>query len=459
MISTKLIISHVVSVFLLLLLVVGCSSSGDSGTINGDGSGITNSSTGAFDLRSVARPMLVEGRQSGINIPFNLTRRDGHNRDIQLTVKGSTIGDDAFVTSTFVPSNLGAETNSSTLNIRLDIADRPLLRHQRTFVVTATDGENQATMQIELEVEPVAAPDVYLLIGQSNMVGFSGDGTKQSFAGGLDEPNDRILQLNVSQNDQFNIFKNREDFTSRSKNVMDDLIVRAEDPLHVPTDPFNNSKELSYIGMGLSFAKAALQDTTQNIVLVPAAWSASSFCNNENGPPGQWNAQETSNPVLGNTWLFDRAVTRTNIALEQSGGILRGILWHQGESDSNSECGSIYLENLERMAQQLRLQIAPDLRTGDLRQPDANIPFVLGTMSRGIDERDDLSFFWAEKQLVDNAHKLLPAKIAHAAVTINDDLIPANGFACGNTSCIHFGPNALREMGRRYYAALLRASN
>lgn len=176
-------------------------------------------------------------------------------------------------------------------------------------------------------------------------------------------------------------------------------------------------------------------------------------------------AQASSNPNLGNTLLFDRAVARANLALQRSGGVFRGILWHQGESDANGRCASSYTENLKNMVQGMRNQI---LTVGDetLRRQNATIPFVLGTMSRGVDERDDLSVFLEDKQLIDNAHKSFPNIVdfvdgqevpIHAALSNHDDLIPSNGYSCGNTTCIHFGPKALREMGTRYYQALLRA--
>jgi hypothetical protein len=210
----------------------------------------------------------------------------------------------------------------------------------------------------------------------------------------------------------------------------------------------------------LSFAKSALNNTSREIILVPAAWSGSAFCAPEiNGPPGQWNAGPTTDRALGNTWLFDRAVTRANLALQETRGILRGILWHQGESDSNAACAPSYAANLERLVRELRMQINTDARGGELRRADSNIPFILGSMSVGADETEDLSVFPADKQLVDNAHRNLENVTAFTAFSNHDDLTPANGYPCGNTSCIHFGAEALREMGSRYYAALLRAAN
>jgi len=258
---------------------------------------------------------------------------------------------------------------------------------------------------------------------------------------------------------QFGIFASRSDFTSRSKNAIAPLIVTAEDPLHIPVDDSNTSgKELDYIGLGLSFAKTALPNTTADIVLVPAAWSGTAFCDNNGGPRGQWNAQPTSDPALGNTWMFDRAVTRADMAIDETGGILRGILWHQGESDANERCVVSYSANLENLARQFRLQIKPDLRGGELRRADANIPFIVGTMSKGVDDREDLSMFNEEKQIIDAVHRNIAQQLTFAGFSNNDDLVP-RAYPCGNTSCVHFGPQALREMGSRYYQALLNAAS
>lgn len=457
---------------LVLLSLSACSGSDDesssnnntggttAGNTDGGGSTDVNTTTGVFTLSEIAAITLEEGNPAGANIAVVLTRLNGHNKPISLTIAGATDADDRLITIGLFPEQLAPDVNYSSINLGLAIDDLPIMPQERTFYIDASDGDDTARTTVQVNVTPVDAPDVYLLAGQSNMVGFSGDGTKLAMAGGPDEPNPRIFQLNVTKNDQFDVFTTKADFTSESNNaIVAARIVQAEDPLHVPIDPTNSSsKDRSYIGMGMSFAKAALNNTTQNIILVPTAWSGSAFCANEQGPPGQWNPQTSTNPNLGNTWLFDRAITRTNLALTETSGILRGILWHQGESDSNNaSCAAAYQANLERLAKQFRLQISADQRGGDLRRDDANIPFVVGTMSRGIDERGDLSEFWFDKQLVDDAHRTLPSKVAHAAVSISDDLIPSNGYPCGNTTCIHYGAAAFREMGERYYDALLRA--
>ena len=130
-------------------------------------------------------------------------------------------------------------------------------------------------------------------------------------------------------------------------NIEQPPLIEALDPLHEPLGPDGTGKDDAYIGPGLSFAKAALANTDASIVLVPAAWSGSEFCLNEDATPlGGWNAVEPDEPALSNTLMFDRAVVRVNEALEISGGILRGILWHQGETDATEECAPLYHDNL-----------------------------------------------------------------------------------------------------------------
>ncbi|MFK7996654.1 MAG: sialate O-acetylesterase [Granulosicoccus sp.] len=442
----------------LLFALSACSS--DTTTFNGDDAESDPLPTGDFEIRS-SQPdlVLVEGDAEGLQIPLTLFRTNGHDKDVSLEVRGRTIDDIAFVTSSFSRLTLTPSADESEAVLKLAISALPILEQQREFVITASDGVDSDSIPITVTVQPTAAPDVYLLAGQSNMEGFSGNGTRRAFEGGEDEPHPRIKQLNVSKNNSFGVFITDADYTSPAANVIDPDIVTALDPLHVPQDPSNESeKEVEYIGLGLSFAKRALRDTSAEILLVPAAWSGSSFCANDNGPAGNWMPAPTTNSNLGNTLLFERAVTRANLALEKSGGVFRGILWHQGESDSNERCAPLYADNLQQLATQLRSQILP-VGDSSLLRVDITVPFVAGTMSRGIDERGDLSDYPEPKQMIDDAHRGIDSMISASALSNHDDLIPSNGYPCGNTSCIHFGPGALREMGTRYYDGLQRAAD
>ncbi|MBX2836885.1 MAG: sialate O-acetylesterase, partial [Gammaproteobacteria bacterium] len=109
--------------------------------------------------------------------------------------------------------------------------------------------------------------------------------------------------------------------------------------------------------------------------------------------------------------------------------------------------------NLIKLAQRLRSDANIDARGADARGDNAAIPFIVGTMSRGNDERGTFSDFSAEKQRVDDAHRNFPNLVPFAAVAIADDLVPP-AYPCGQGSCIHFGAAAYRELGVRYYEAL-----
>ena len=432
---------------------------GDDGSAAGDA---------GFELVAGGVGTLVEGADDALYVPLTLVRGPEAGDDtVTLSLVGDTAADAEGLEATFVddvlePDPGSPERNESGVLLRLGVGPLPIRAEVRRLAVVATGPAGTERLTLDVDVEPTDAPDVYLLAGQSNMVGFSGDGTRQPQ--GADASDESILQLNVTPNEASGgdaPFRPGADWGAYGANVLTPPIVVAADPLHQPgdTDPADGTgKDGQYIGLGLSFAKAALARTEADVVLVPAAWSGSSFCANEGGPPGQWMPGPPENDaqaaVLGDTRLFDRAVARANAALAETGGVLRGILWHQGESDANERCAPLYAANVERLARELRTRIAPDRRGPAARTPDSDVPFVVGTLSRGADERGDLSVFAEPKRTVDDALRALPERLAHSATSIHDDLVPAAGFPCGNDSCIHFGAQALREIGRRYDEAL-----
>lgn len=399
---------------------------------------------------------LREGDSSGIQIPVTVNRQPDFTGTVTLSVEGESGSDTSLLGMNFSSNDLAPGETQSTLNLSLDIDVLPIQAQQRRFTIIARDGNATDSANVTVAVTPVQRDDIYLLIGQSNMVGFSEAGAKQAGPGQPDAIDLRIRQLNVTANETSN-FSGAADFSSTSANVASPFIVPAEDPLHVPVDPNSLSKEGDTIGLGLTFAKQALNGTTRNIILVPAAWAGTGFCGNT-PLNAQWNATTPTNSALGNTLLFDRALTRVNSAIDQTGGILRGILWLQGEADRSDECAASYEQSLTNLVEQLRLQITMDARGAAARGLDAPIPFVAGTLSRGIDSRGDFGNKSGSALVVDNVHRSVSSSIPYSGVSLHDDLVPSNGFPCGNGSCIHFGSDALREMGSRYFDALLRAS-
>jgi len=408
--------------------------------------------TNDFTLIVGSALSIVEG-QDTVELPVALGRSDGYLGEVSLTAVGQSEADDANLSYQFTDTILGADEQSTTLRLSLAIGPQPILQQERNLQVTATDAAGESsTAQVTLQVTPTERPDIYLLIGQSNMIGISEDNAKLAGIGEPDQPVDTIRQLNVTFNDNDN-FATASDFTDpeKSYNTGNPLTI-AVDPLHTGLQS-NGSKSGQRIGMGLSFAKSARQNSSADIFLVPAAWSDTGFCKRDtNSVPGiGWNATQKSTPELSGTLLHDRAIVRADITITETGGILRGILWHQGEADSDDlVCAQTYADNLAEMILSLRTNIMPDARGTEARGPDSDVPFIVGTMAMGGEQTP----FSAAKSLVDGALRDLPNSVNQTNFVNNDDLVPP-AFSCGGGSCIHFGAAALREMGDRYYQGLI----
>lgn len=418
-----------------------------------------------FDvLLTPERISLTEGQAEGVEVEVMVRRARGFGASLPvelLDASSAPIADaydetGASLVSRFERTTLPgvAETESVRLELSLPIGMAPRRTQQRTLFVRVGEGNDAVEVPLTIEIEPVDAPDVYLLIGQSNMEGYSEPGSKRAQPGEPDEPVDRLFQLHVqSSNKRF--FSTRADFVSESNNVHSPLFIPAEDPLHDRLWPGLPAKSGTFIGPGLSFGKAALATTEQDIYLVPAAWGATGFCGVVKGDVA-WNAAPSSIPEIGGTWLLERALVRLRMTLRETGGILRGILWHQGGADSNNQvCGEQYATNIVRMVERIRREAPLDARGPGARGNDAPVPFIVATQSRGADERADFSFYGPPKELVDSAHRNISSLVPYADVVINDDLVPP-AYPCGQSSCVHFGAAALRIQGSRFQAALQR---
>jgi hypothetical protein len=155
---------------------------------------------------------------------------------------------------------------------------------------------------------------VYLLIGQSNMVGRDKTGIDRQIE------NPRVLAMNP-----------------------DGKWVIAREPMHAGG---------SGIGPGISFAIEMLKvDPDVTIGLIPCAVGGS--------PLSRW---------LKGAEFYQKAIARVNAANKV--GTLKGILWHQGESDSSKRA------NADSYGTRLATMLA-DLRM-DLKAPD--VPIVVGQL-------------------------------------------------------------------------------
>ena len=112
-------------------------------------------------------------------------------------------------------------------------------------------------------------------------------------------------------------------------------------------------------------------------------------------------------------------------------GTLKGILWHQGESDSNVQLAPVYENKLHGLISRFRKELNA-----------SQTPFIAGQMGQ-FKERP-----WSDsKKLVDQVHRELPKKVKRAAF-VNSDGLSHKG------DKVHFDAKSYRELGRRYAKAM-----
>lgn len=200
--------------------------------------------------------------------------------------------------------------------------------HFNTFaiVLTLLLLSRGAAVSAEIQLPPKRQFHIYLLMGQSNMVGH----------GNIEEedqtPHPRVFRLNYDS--QWEL---------------------AVEPIH------KGSRPVVGVGPGLAFGKAMVeQDPTVTIGLVPCAVGGTLL--------SRWSRGGD---------LYSNALHRARIAMKD--GTLAGVLWHQGENDS------IELSNAETYEERL-VKMINDFRE-DLGRPD--LPFVLGQIGEFLYTRKD----------------------------------------------------------------------
>lgn len=186
-------------------------------------------------------------------------------------------------------------------------------------------------------------------------------------------------------------------------------------------DPLHFDKPAAGVGLGRTFGieiAAATADVT--IGLIPCAVGGS--------PIDAWRPGEFYQPTRSHPW--DDAIRRAKLALQS--GTLKGILWHQGESDSSRELAPVYERKLHELIARFR---------EELKAPA--VPFIAGQLGQFAEAP------WTEyRQQVDAAHRALPAKVKNTAFVSSDGLSHKG-------DKVHFDSESYRELGRRYAKAYL----
>ncbi len=238
------------------------------------------------------------------------------------------------------------------------------------------------------EVPPIpqdkAAFHLFLLAGQSNMAG-RGTVEEQDRV-----PHDRVLSLNKQG-----------------------VWVVAIDPLHF------DKPDLVGVGLGKTFAiDYAKANPEVTVGLIPCAVGGSPISTWE---PGGFHHQTSQHP-------YDETMIRCRFAMKS--GTLKGILWHQGESDAGPELAPLYEQKLHELIQRFR---------SDLEMPD--VPFIAGQLGQ-FEKRP-----WTQyTRQVDQTHRSLPEKVSHTAFVRSDGLTHRG-------DNVHFNAASFRELGHRFYRA------
>lgn len=218
---------------------------------------------------------------------------------------------------------------------------------------------------------------LYLLIGQSNMAGR-----------GKMTPADKKPTPGVLTMDAANQWR------------------PAAHPLHF------DKPSMAGVGLGLDFAtimRAANEQVT--IGLIPSAFGGTSL--------DQW---------AKGTKLYDAAVARA--AAGAKSGMLRGVLWHQGEADSTARLAPTYAARLTQMIRDLRR---------DLHSPE--LPVVLGELGHFRQDKN------ASTNKINRQLAQVAAEVPHVKLVSAADLQDM-----GDQT--HFDADSLREFGRRYAAQM-----
>ena len=237
------------------------------------------------------------------------------------------------------------------------------------------------------ELPPREQFHLFLLVGQSNMAG------RGRIAETDRQPLPRVLVYS----------KHRRWIAARA-------------PLH-----FDKPKVVG-VGIGRSFARAVTQaNPACTVGLIPCAVGGS--------PIATWQPDGYHPSTKTHPW--DDMLRRARAALPD--GTLKGILWHQGESDCQPELAAQYQVRLDALVRRFRQE---------LRAPA--VPFLAGQMGHFPERPWD-----AAKTRVDAIHRKLPARLPHTAFVSSQGLTHKGDE-------VHFDAKSYRELGRRYAQSWLK---
>lgn len=224
--------------------------------------------------------------------------------------------------------------------------------------------------------------DIYILMGQSNMAGRGPLLAEDSIV-----QNKKVLML--TQNLQW---------------------LPARNPIHF------DKPGITAVGPGLSFGLAMQNAYPSKIIgLVPTAVGGTSI---NSWTPGGFDKNTKKYP-------WDDAEKRIIEAMKY--GTIKGVIWHQGESDSKAESAAIYLPKLEALIARVRKLVG-----------NKDLPFVVGQLGKYNPAYENINKQTAK----------LPALVAHTSIATSEDLVDKGD----NT---HFDRASAIILGQRFAQKML----
>lgn len=228
---------------------------------------------------------------------------------------------------------------------------------------------------------------IYIMAGQSNMAGR-----------GIISPSDtisspRILVLNT-----------------------DHKWVFAKEPLH------HYEPTRTGLDCGLSFGKKLAGSLSDKITIgiVPCAIGGSSI--------EQWLYDSTYRNVA----LYTNF--KTKIEEAKKSGVIKGILWHQGESNSGIKSYPLFKSRLKECIEKMRKDIG-----------NASLPFYAGLLGSFLKSNE-----FPKSKEVNSDLRSLSLEIKNMYIIETSDLKP-------KSDTIHFDSPSQREMGRRFAKSILQS--
>lgn len=168
--------------------------------------------------------------------------------------------------------------------------------------------------------------------------------------------------------------------------------------------------------LATSFADCYQKATGRKVGMIPCADGGTTI--------GQWQPGEAN---------FDHAIFQTQLAARSAH--VKGILWHQGESDCKDASLETYVERFKVMISAMRKQLGNE-----------NLPVILGELSVDIPKNPRWKITPEHIEWMHANFRQIVQEVPNTVLVSSEGLVL-------NPDGIHFNSASLRILGERYFAA------